>query len=358
MNTPTPHIPAFLTTLLLLVPLAILAAVLPLTARSRRGIAFGVTLPLDFADGPEVRAAVTRFRNALLLLFLAAVVVITSLEVSQRFHAAVITGVSAVYVLLLASLLLRAREAARLKPHAIRVPLVRSANLAETSAGTGPLIAAAFSFLPLAATAAWLRAHWSDIPARWPQHWDAAGNVNGWGTRTTAGVYTPLIMGAGSTILLIAILAFMLFVPGADSTLRRRLNAPLAVMTWFVAGVFSVIALLPLLHPDSPWPIVAAIVTQTVAMIATVVWMLFRGNLIGRGASPAAFHEAPAYDGTPDSAWRLGLFYFNPADPAILVPKRFGFGWTLNFGRPIAWLFMAGVVLLLVGTIVIRTAMK
>ena len=38
----------------------------------------------------------------------------------------------------------------------------------------------------------------------------------------------------------------------------------------------------------------------------------------------------------PDAAWS-GSFYSNPNDPALLVPKRFGMGYTLNFGNPGSW---------------------
>jgi tellurite resistance protein TehA-like permease len=34
-----------------------------------------------------------------------------------------------------------------------------------------------------------------------------------------------------------------------------------------------------------------------------------------------------------EDSWR-GIFYSNPDDPALLVPKRFGMGYTLNFGNP------------------------
>lgn len=42
--------------------------------------------------------------------------------------------------------------------------------------------------------------------------------------------------------------------------------------------------------------------------------------------------------------WKLGLFYFCPRDPAFLVPKRVGIGWTVNFGNPWSLLFVAAVV--------------
>ena len=49
----------------------------------------------------------------------------------------------------------------------------------------------------------------------------------------------------------------------------------------------------------------------------------------------------------PDDAWK-GSFYSNRNDPALLVPKRFGIGYTLNFGNPWSWAVLA-LVLLMVG---------
>ncbi|NHZ86640.1 MAG: hypothetical protein GWP19_12300 [Planctomycetia bacterium] len=34
--------------------------------------------------------------------------------------------------------------------------------------------------------------------------------------------------------------------------------------------------------------------------------------------------------------WKLGLFYFNSHDPSIIIEKRMGIGWTINFGNPVA----------------------
>ena len=43
---------------------------------------------------------------------------------------------------------------------------------------------------------------------------------------------------------------------------------------------------------------------------------------------------------TPDEAWKFGMFYFNPADAALFVEKRFGLGWTINFGQARAWVLI------------------
>lgn len=54
-----------------------------------------------------------------------------------------------------------------------------------------------------------------------------------------------------------------------------------------------------------------------------------------------------------DEHWKLGMFYFNPEDVSVFLPKRFGVGWTLNLARPSAWAIVVGIVILTVTFIVL-----
>ncbi|MDV2687407.1 DUF5808 domain-containing protein, partial [Alkalihalophilus lindianensis] len=54
-------------------------------------------------------------------------------------------------------------------------------------------------------------------------------------------------------------------------------------------------------------------------------------------------------DRDDDRYWKLGVFYFNPKDPAIFLEKRFGIGWTNNWAHPLSWVFIIVVILLAVG---------
>ncbi len=62
-----------------------------------------------------------------------------------------------------------------------------------------------------------------------------------------------------------------------------------------------------------------------------------------RGRTDAVFRDDDRY-------WSAGFFYNNPDDPALFVPKRFGLGWTLNFGHPQAKLVLIGVLVVILVT--------
>ncbi|MBP1964230.1 putative membrane protein [Paenibacillus aceris] len=52
--------------------------------------------------------------------------------------------------------------------------------------------------------------------------------------------------------------------------------------------------------------------------------------------------------------YKWGMFYFNPNNKSIIVPKRLGLGWTLNFAHPISWV----IILIIVGFLIYRVASK
>jgi uncharacterized membrane protein len=49
--------------------------------------------------------------------------------------------------------------------------------------------------------------------------------------------------------------------------------------------------------------------------------------------------------------WYNALFYNNPNDPALFVPRRSGWGRTLNFGHPNSRPFLIGIIFILLGTV-------
>ncbi|MFJ5771179.1 DUF1648 domain-containing protein [Psychrobacillus sp. NPDC093180] len=64
-----------------------------------------------------------------------------------------------------------------------------------------------------------------------------------------------------------------------------------------------------------------------------------------KGDSPSLEDKIAVDD---DKYWKGGIIYINKDDPSILVEKRFGVGWTLNFGRPISWIVLFAPLILII----------
>ncbi len=46
------------------------------------------------------------------------------------------------------------------------------------------------------------------------------------------------------------------------------------------------------------------------------------------------------------------IFYWNPKDKRVFVPKRYGFGWTINFGNP--WSVLSLITIMVVIELLIK----
>ncbi len=90
-------------------------------------------------------------------------------------------------------------------------------------------------------------------------------------------------------------------------------------------------------------PAVLVICGMLIAIVLILVWHPQRSRAktntsADRGRTDAIFRDDERY-------WSGGILYNNPDDPAMFVPKRYGLGWTLNFGHPRSKLFLISILL-------------
>ncbi len=118
------------------------------------------------------------------------------------------------------------------------------------------------------------------------------------------------------------------------------------VLEYWLAALLGFAVFLP------PGLMTIFIISGLVGSVALVAVALKSGQggwrLRAATSASASGQHAPAGDHTPDDCWKGGVIYYNPADPAMWVEKRFGIGWTVNFGNPGAWFVMGGILLFLV----------
>jgi uncharacterized membrane protein len=317
---------------LLLIPMGGLFHIIPVFTRP--DLFFAVTVAPEFRRSSDAQRILRRYR---------AMVWMATLVASWLVVAA---GMVVAAVLLQAAgslgALVRAHRAAL--AYAAAPSSVVEVDLAmppERLPG-GPIVAALPALL-LGCLGLWAGFHWDRLPQRFPVHFGMHG-ANRWVTTTPATVFGFLAILA-FVCLLVAGLAWgivnrsrRISAAGAGAAAERRFRRRTVQLLIVSAYFLACPAWFALFHPAAAavnvWGV--ALVTVTVAFIVN----LMRGGQGGSRATVTA-GAAPVGDRTPDGCWKWGLWYVNPADPSILIEKRFGFGYTLNLGNRWTWVVLA-----------------
>jgi uncharacterized membrane protein len=340
--------------------MAIIMAVAAMSPRlSRRDVFFSVTVdPLlsESVDGQKITA---RFRRDLLLFSLPSwiLMLIAVIAVSNPVHASFmflpalfleLAGFNAAFV----------AAHRRASIHAVAPSMEREAVVAPRKIRMpGGWLPQLGPFLILGAACFYLWLHWSEIPPRFPTHWGIDGRANSWAKKTAGAASVVPIIGAG-TCLFLAVTFYAVAKggrrvfnsgkkgEGESRYLRSVLWISLA-MEYGLALIFGYLTLLPL---PSHLPFWLLIASEGVAQFGFIMALFVVAIKKGHGGWRAAAGDKPALppvgDRTPDRCWKGGLIYYNPDDPALWVEKRFGIGWTTNFGHPGAWFILGGLLLL------------
>ena len=198
---------------------------------------------------------------------------------------------------------------------------VREASVErDTSRLPGGALGQAGPFLLLAASALWLRARWDDLPARLPVHWNWAGEADRFVSHTASGVAMPLLLGLALCLLLICLQLGLRY--AAPRTAMRPFSLRLVLAAEYFAA-FTCCGVLAAAATSGRMlkPLLVLTAAGTAALMIAILVM-------ARRTPPTALRN-PA-------AWHGGAFYVDRDDPALLVPKRYGYGYTFNFGNPLA----------------------
>jgi uncharacterized membrane protein len=241
-----------------------------------------------------------------------------------------------------------------IRPHAVAPPAVHVADL--TPSGEG-LPGGVFSLLvPLGvilAAALYLHVNWDRLPAELPVHWDRTGVPDRWVVPTWRRLYGQLVLCAIMVLFMLGMAELILHasprgrIAGTEGWTRRfrRTNLLLLVAgVWAMSALISLNAILPLVWGGARPPALAWI--APILILGTTLPFVVQMVRLTKEQSSGS-------DGTPDSCWKMGLLYYNPSDPALLVEKRFGLGYTVNFGSHVLWWILGAGVLLLLFTRVV-----
>jgi uncharacterized membrane protein len=215
--------------------------------------------------------------------------------------------------------------------------------LAAAGRGAGPAERFPWSWtLPavvvIALTAGIGIARYHGLPARIPVHFDIHGAADRTEATTVRNAFFPVGVQILLTAVLLACAALALRTPpdrarsgGLTARSLLVLAACLNLSNFFIATQ---------IWQGGSSMSIGALIGATVAAGAGLLSVI--GTALYAARKPRDEPEEVDLD-----HWR-GAFYANRRDPALFVPKRFGIGWTINFGRPAGWAFLAVILAVLV----------
>lgn len=326
-------------------------------ALTRRDLLFGVTVAPDTRATSAGRSIIARYRVMMVVLTVLGLAALGALWRLLPADAALIASpFAAIGVLLLTSLpYLWAYFATRrlaLSQPPVAAPTATERPSAELRPRRyGDYIPWVWELLPLliiGGTVAYLAATYPSVPATFPTHFDAAGHPNGYATKSIAS-YFALVWTQLSLEVLITLLGVLIVrsraLPGEAEARFRRIW----LRFLFVLKV-GILALMGLIAIGIGYSAVSGMGLPSVFVLVPLGFLLLVlvGTLVlslrtGQGGARLS-PEAPATDRTNDRFWVLGTIYINRNDPSVFVERRFGVGWTLNFGNPRALLVLLAIL--------------
>jgi uncharacterized membrane protein len=329
----------------------------------RPGLFFGVTVDPQFHESRPARAIRRRYSSTIWIttLIIIAVVATATFVATGAFAApaALATLVThrglqwLPWMLQLAVTLFAFVWANRAtRPYATQPASVVGVELsAKPPATSAILLGLALPIASLALLAVWTGTHWRDVPARLAVHW-GFGGPDRWVSTTPAHVATWLFLNTVVCFLL-ALLTWgvlhgsrRLATAGEAATRERRFRT-LVISLLMVAEYFSVFpvwaGLLDL--PSTPMTLWQLVFPATMLILLAGLALAGQGGTRGLARGNRAVG-----DRTNDRYWIWGMLYFNRGDPALLVEKRFGIGYTFNFAHPFACALLAIIVVITLAT--------
>ena len=306
------------------------------------GVSFGVTVPADWPDSPAGRAVVAAYDRRVAVASVAAIAAAAAGAAVGRptpgWTLLIVAGPVAQSLVATAAYLAGRRTTL---PQAVPAGSIRRASLEAGRAPTvgGWVTAQLGPVAVLAASAVFLAAYWPAIPDRMPTHFDVTGRADQWSARSVLTVYWPPAVGLLTCGLIFAVGVVTIRDgrrPRGAAGYQSAVLGLTLVGEYTAAAIMSAVSWTPALHGTrwSAAPLAVAMGVTPVLAVAIGYFVVRRWPHL-RGGDGG--------DGTPDACWRWGLIYSNPADPAVLVPKRFGFGYTFNFARGTTWALLAGM---------------
>lgn len=344
--------------LLCYVPVVLALTFTPLIAK--RNIFFGITIPIEQREHDQVkqiRRAYLRDSVIMAVLTLIAFFVLKPYE-EKSFTIAIL--VASFFPLVYHTVLYliayyRTKQLKQQMGWATQEQISYEVVQPNITNEQRPVLSNVWYVLPLVIiflTVSHLVTIYDTLPERIITHYDITGTPDGFSEKSFFSVF-------GLSFVQIFMIGLFLFVnwmvkaskyqleptnpsKSWQNTMQfRRLSSIFMYVLCLIIVLFFAIMQLQTVYEVGSDMVLATIIAELVLTTLVVVVFVMKALRLKRGPHTK---ETTVTSMDQDQYWKLGGFYYNPHDPAWIVEKRMGIGWTFNFAHPISWFVLLGTL--------------
>lgn len=207
-------------------------------------------------------------------------------------------------------------------------------------------------------------------------HWNINMEADAWAAKSLMDVYIIPLIAFGMILIMLGsniILYFTKLQVSLENPVlsyaqhklyRRMMSHMLGFITLIMTFMFILIMPMVLnLYIPSTTVMYIGIFVLTILMLIPPVWLYVKAGQAGSKLKPvltsreekemkefSTLSFGRAIDRGDDSYWKLGLFYYNKADPSLFVEDRFGSNGGINLAKTAGKTIVAVLVLLVLAT--------
>lgn len=206
--------------------------------------------------------------------------------------------------------------------------------------------------------------NYNKLPELIPVHYNAAGVVDKVVEKGTTAAYMNL---AGIPFMLVLMIFFFvlinkitvnsksdLFSGKIKGTIEKKLlfKKYISIFTWILALETLIIMSLPQVSILFDLGTEIMTIPMVILFISIGVFILISYYFGQGGRNIKTTEEGEENYRDDDDRYILGSIYYNKNDPALMVEKRIGVGWTVNLAHPIGMILMVLPFIIMIGLII------
>ncbi|MCG7346070.1 DUF5808 domain-containing protein [Sporosarcina sp. ACRSL] len=360
---------AFSLFLVIIIFLTVMQAAIPFLLK--KTIVFGVTIPEGYTEDEILTRFKKTYSATVFLIGLIALLVFLFFSVGNEFQeeqivfTALLLQFGILFISMLLYLYFHIKTMKRKREHKWGDDLKKVRVVDLTSRSNDEMLPSFMFALPMTITVGlmiYTATQYAVMPDMIPTHWGPNGQPDALTEKNPFSVIASLLILLIMQGMTLSINAFtkksgVKLNASKRSTSRIQQLSFRKYTSWFLflTSVLSTVLIgflqLTTIHGNLGGPILMMAMPLGFLFIILVA-TAFYAFKVGQGGSRIQLDidEEPApgiTDHDEDAYWKAGVFYVNKNDPSIFVEKRFGVGWTINFGNPIGYLIVFVPLLLI-----------